>query len=56
MDKIFHFANTVSDLTTSDPLIGGIETLINGIVRSIFIPLAIIYQVKIFHSLKKTKV
>ncbi|HVM90517.1 MAG TPA: hypothetical protein VMU11_01290 [Verrucomicrobiae bacterium] len=55
MDKIFAFANYANDLQASNPLADGIETLINGIVRSLFIPLAIIYQVKIYHSLKKTR-
>jgi hypothetical protein len=55
MDKIFHFANYATDLTQSDPVANGIQVLINGIIRSIFIPLAIIYQVKIFHSLKKSR-
>jgi hypothetical protein len=55
MDKVFAFANYANDLQASNPVADGIETLVNGIVRSLFLPLAIIYQVKIFHSLKKTR-
>lgn len=55
MDKIFSFASYATNPSISNPLADGVTALINGIVRSIFIPLAIIYQVKIFHSLKKSR-
>jgi hypothetical protein len=56
MDKIFNFATyATADTSVANPLADGIQALINGIVSSIFIPLAIIYQVKIFHSLKKSR-
>lgn len=54
-DKVFHFASAVSGLATTDPLVDGIESVIGGIVNAIFIPLGIIYQAKIFHSLKQTR-
>jgi hypothetical protein len=33
----------------------GLQGVLSGIVQAIFLPLAVIYQVKIYHSLKKTR-
>lgn len=55
MDKVFEFANTVAIPTAVDPMADAIQSLINGIVSALFIPLAVIYQAKIFHSLKKSR-
>jgi hypothetical protein len=55
MDQVFVFAQYVGDATQSNPVADGISSVLNGIVQALFVPLGVIYQVKIFHSLKKTR-
>ncbi|MEI7512616.1 MAG: hypothetical protein WCK01_04120 [Candidatus Uhrbacteria bacterium] len=55
MDQVFNFATYSANTVAPSPLVNGIESVIRGITSALFIPLGIIYQVKIFHSLKKSQ-
>ncbi|MCK9361237.1 hypothetical protein M0Q28_03320 [Patescibacteria group bacterium] len=55
MDQVFGFADYLSGTTRGNPVADGIETVLSGIVQALFIPLAVILQVKIFHALKRTR-
>ena len=54
-DRIFGFAEAVSTPVIRDPLTEGIRSVLGGIINAIFIPLGVIYQAKIFKSLKNTR-
>jgi hypothetical protein len=56
MDQVFGLADYVNDPNIpANPVVDGILAVLNGIVQAIFVPLAVIYQVKIFHGLKRTR-
>ena len=54
-DKSLTLATTGSSLGTQVSLVDGLQGILTGIIQEIFLPLIIIYQVKIYHSLKKTR-
>ncbi len=55
MDQVFGLADYVNNSTQSNPVVDGIVAVMNGIVQTIFVPLTVVYQVKIFHGLKRTR-
>ncbi len=55
MDQVFGFADYLGGTTRNNPVADGIETVLSGIVQALFVPLAVILQVKIFHALKRTR-
>ncbi len=55
MDQVFRLADYVNNSTQSNPVVDGIVTVMNGIVQTIFVPLTVVYHVKIFHGLKRTR-
>ncbi len=56
MDQVFGLAEYVNDTAVpANPVVDGVLAVLNGIVQAIFVPLAVIYQVKIFHGLKKSR-
>ena len=54
-DKSFVLATKGTSIGMQVPLTEGLQGVLTGIVQAIFLPLIIIYQVKIYHSLKKTR-
>lgn len=54
-DKSFALATNSSSIGMQVPLTEGIQGVLTGMIQALFMPLAIIYQVKIYHSLKKTR-
>lgn len=55
MDQVLGLADYVSGLKRDNPVANGIVSVLNGIVQALFVPLAVIFQVKIFHALKRTR-
>lgn len=56
MDQVFGLADYVnSPIVQTNPVVDGLVTVLNGIVQTIFVPLTVVYQVKIFHGLKRTR-
>lgn len=56
MEQIFGFRDYLSDPTAEPNAIAdGVRAILNGIVQALFVPLAVIYQIKIFHGLKRTR-
>lgn len=54
-DKSLALAANSSSMGLQVSLTDGLQGVLSGIVQAIFLPLGIIYQVKIYHSLKKTR-
>jgi hypothetical protein len=54
-DKAFSLASNTASMGTQISLTDGLQGILSGIVQAIFLPLSLIYQVKIYHSLKKTR-
>ncbi|MCE9585831.1 hypothetical protein K8R04_00755 [Candidatus Uhrbacteria bacterium] len=54
-DKSFALAATSSNMGMQVSLTDGLQGVLSGIVQAIFLPLGVIYLVKIYHSLKKTR-
>lgn len=54
-DKAFALAATSSNMGMQVSLTDGLQGVLSGIVQAIFLPLGLIYLVKIYHSLKKTR-
>lgn len=55
MEQVFGFAEYIGGPTRNNPVAEGISQVLSGIVQALFVPLAVICQVKIFHALKKTR-
>lgn len=56
MDQVFGLADYVnSTKVETNPVVDGLVAMLNGIVQTLFVPLSVVYQVKIFHGLKRTR-
>lgn len=55
MEQVFGFAQYVGGPTRDNPVAEGVVRVLSGIVQAVFVPLAVIFQVKIFHALKRTR-
>lgn len=53
--KAFALAGSARGMGMQISYADGLQGILSGIVQAIFLPLAVIYQVKIYHSLKKTR-
>lgn len=54
-NKSFALAAGGSNIGMQVSLTDGLQGVLSGIVQAVFLPLGLIYLVKIYHSLKKTK-
>jgi len=54
-DKAFALAATSTNMGMQVSFTDGLQGILSGIVQAMFLPLGLIYLVKIYHSLKKTR-
>ena len=54
-DRLSIFTNQAQPLQTASATIAGIQNVLGSLVQIALIPLSIIYQVKVYHSLKATR-
>lgn len=54
-DRVFFFASQVQPAQATSGTIAGIQTALSSLVQIVLVPLSIIYQVKVYRSLKETR-